>query len=392
MSDNRFEDDYQSFEKPDIMDKIGDSFSSVFKGRSRNEDKDDELLFEFSSKNSDDDYELFVDERIDRKKQKKQQKLHEKRVKKAKVKKPITPLVRRIRNIITSCVIVAVVLIVCVILSLTVLFKTQAFEVTGNTRYKESDIIETCGITKSDNIFLANKRAAEKRLVSEYSYIEEAKVSFAIPETITISITEAVPAYVVKVSDTQYLVASSSGRILEQVESADSLGLPLFIGSELKSDTVGGYIEFAEESTLDIIDEIVNVFVDNGYTGITEIDATDTANITFTYDDRIKVKLGLPEDISYKVRTAMTIINEKLDPNGSKSTEGELDVSNCNETKKSYFREQSLIDSQEQSTDESSSYEDFMSESGDADDTNGEDTDEEEATQPPLSPEDWYLD
>lgn len=391
MSDNRFDDDYQGFEKPDIMDKIGDSFSSIFPRRSQSKiDKDDELLFEFKSSSSDDDYELFVDEHAQQKKLRKQQKEERPKAREKKVKKPVTPLVRRIRNIITSCAIVAVVLIVCVILSLTVLFKTQAYEVTGNTRYDESEVISTCGITKSDNIFLANKRAAEKRLLKTYPYVEQAKVSFAIPDTITIDITEAVPAYAVKLSDSQYFVASSKGRILEQVESIDKLKLPLFLGGELKNATVGEYVEFSDKSTLDIIDEIVTVFTDNGYTGITEIDATDNANITFTYDNRIKVKLGLPEDINYKVRTAMIIIVEKLDPNGSKSTAGELDVANCNDTKKSYFREQSLIDSQ-QKTDSDSSYEDFLNESDDSDDTDtNEDT--QQATEKPLSPDDWYLD
>lgn len=384
MRDNRFDDnDFEVFEKSDIMDKIGDSFSSVFSRRSRRTDKGDELLSEFSV--GDDNYELFVDERVQRKKAKKEQKINVRKAKKDKPKKPVSPLVRRIRNIVTSCVIVAVVLIVCVILSLTVLFKTQNYEVTGNTKYTQEDIIKTCGIGPSDNIFLANKKTASKRLVNSYAYIEEADVSFAIPDTITIDITEAVPAYYVKQADNLYLVTSAKGRILETVESADVYDIPLFLGGELKNSEVGEYISFEEKSTLSIIEDIVTVFVDNGYTGITEIDATDTANLSFTYDDRIKVKLGLPEDISYKVRTAMTIIVEKLDLNGSATTQGELDVSACNTTKKSYFREQSLIDAQQNAPSTGGSLDDFMS--GDSD----TDTDAEEETQAPLSPEDWYL-
>ena len=41
----------------------------------------------------------------------------------------------------------------------------------------------------------------------------------------------------------------------------------------------------------------------------------------------------------------MTIIKEKLDLNGTE-TKGELDVSDCNTTKKSYFLDQSIIDAQ----------------------------------------------
>ncbi len=395
MSDKRYDKDdfeYESFDnKRGVMDKIGDSFSSLFSRRSRKNDKADKELIEIFSKDSD-DYELFVDERDERKQQFKKEKIEKKQTQKKKVKKPPTPFARRVRNIITYCAIVAVVLIICVILSLTVLFKTASYEVSGNTKYTKEELIDTCGIELNDNIFLANKSAASERLISTYAYIEEADVSFAIPDTITIEVKEAVPSYLVKVTDKEYLVASSKGRILEQVSNPDKYDLPLFLGNDLKTNVVGGYIEYADEKTLSIINEIVTVFNDNGYKGITEIDATDTADVTFTYDDRIKVKMGLPEDISYKVRTAMTIINEKLDLNGSNTTEGELDVSNCNTTKKSYFREQSLIDQPVETTPEETQPEFVDNDYDGYDDITGEWIEPtEEETQPPLSPEDWYL-
>ncbi len=415
MRDDRFEDyDYDRFEKRDIMDRIGDSVSSVFSRKSRKNDKADDLLFEFAKKGKGDDYEFFVDERAEKKQLKKQAKVEQKVIKKSKPKKPVTPLMRKVRSIVASCVIVAVVLIICVVLSLTVLFKTQNYEVKGNTKYDEAEIISTCSIGKNENIFLANKNAASRRLVKAYPYIEKADVSFSIPDTITIEIVEAVPAYIVKLSDGVYYVTSSKGRVLEQIEDPKGYDIPLFLGSELSSAAVGDYIEFTDETTIDIIEEIVTVFVDNGYTGITEIDATDTANISFTYDDRIKVKLGLPESLSYKVRTAMTIITEKLDMNGANATQGELDVSNCNTTKKSYFRDQSLIDVQTKPTTSDSQTatenEDDTNTDTDAveyvdndydgyDDITGEyywdklveEEPTEEETEAKLSVDDWYL-
>ncbi|MBQ8057477.1 MAG: FtsQ-type POTRA domain-containing protein [Ruminococcus sp.] len=397
-----YRDGYDSFDRPDIMDKIGDSFSSAFSRRSRENEKADEVLSEFSKKGRDD---FFVDETVERKKTQKQTKQAKKKSKKSKkkVKKPVTPLMRKIRNIITYCIIVAVVLIVCVVLSLTVLFKTQNYEVTGNTKYDQGEIISTCGITKSENIFLANKRSAEKKLIKTYPYIEEVDVSFSIPDTITIDITEAAPAYIVKVTDAQFMIVSSKGRVLELVDNTQGYDVPLFLGPNVSSVAVGEYVEFSDENTLKIINEIVTVFADNGYTGITELDATNPADISFTYDGRIKVKLGLPEDISYKVRTAMTIILEKLDLNGTTTTEGELDVSNCNTTKKSYFKEQSLIDAQQAATEpidnddtQGNEENNYIDEDYDGyDDITGElieyEEEPQEETEAPLSQDDWYL-
>lgn len=404
-----YRDGYDSFDRPDIMDRIGDSFSSAFSRRSRENEKADDVLSEFSKKGRDD---FFVDESARQKNTKKPTKKPAKqpvkqggkKKKKSKIKKPVTPLMRKIRNIIAYCVIVAIVLIVCVVLSLTVLFKTQNYTVTGNTKYDQNEIISTCGITKNENIFLANKRAAEKKLMNAYPYMEAVDVSFSIPDTITIDVTEAVPAYIVKVTDSQFLIVSSQGRILEQVGTSKGYDIPLFLGPDVSNAAVGEYVEFADKDTLEIINEIVSVFVDNGYTGITELDATDPANISFTYDGRIKVKLGLPEDISYKVRTAMTIILEKLDLNGTTTTEGELDVSNCNTTKKSYFKEQSLIEAETQPTeadgDEGGQVQEnnYVDEDYDGyDDITGEiipieeEEEEVEETQAPISQDDWYL-
>lgn len=64
--------------------------------------------------------------------------------------------------------------------------------------------------------------------------------------------------------------------------------------------------------------------------------------IRYVYDNRIVVYMGIPENITYKMQTAQTIIAEKLDVNGAVLT-GELDVSNSFDTKKSYFNQYSLI-------------------------------------------------
>ena len=266
----------------------------------------------------------------------------EKPAKKVEKRKPLSPTQRKIIRILSYGAIAAVVLIVGVVLSLTVLFKTQVYEVTGNTRYPEEDIIETCGISKGENIFLAPKGPAEKRLVKNFPYIEEADVSSSIPDTIRIAVIEAVEGYLVKVSDKEYLVISTKGRILNQTDNPGEYDLPIFIGPKLQSGEVGDYVSYEDDSVLDMIESITQTFADNGYQGITEIDATNTADISFTYDDRIKVRLGIPEALDYKVRTAMTIINENLDKNQTGTVTGVLDVSRCNQTKRSYFNEQAI--------------------------------------------------
>ena len=73
------------------------------------------------------------------------------------------------------------------------------------------------------------------------------------------------------------------------------------------------------------------------------LNVTNTANIELVYDNRIAVIIGLPEDIDYKIRTAMAIITEKLDPNKTGAIYGTLDVSSCSTTKTSRFNPNETI-------------------------------------------------
>ncbi|WP_407385684.1 FtsQ-type POTRA domain-containing protein [Ruminococcus sp.] len=296
----------------------------------------------------------------------------EKPPKKTEKRKPLSPAQRKIIRILSYGSIAAVVLIVGVVLSLTVLFKTQVYEVTGITKYSEQEIIDSCGINKGENIFLAPKGAAERRLEKKFPYVEEAKVSSRIPDTIRIAIVEAVEGYLIKVSDQEYLVISTRGRILNSTGDPSAYDLPIFIGPKLTSGAIGDFVSYEDDSVLDMIESITQTFADNGYQGITEIDATNTADISFTYDDRIKVRLGIPEALDYKVRTAMTIISENLDKNQTGTVSGVLDVSRCNSTKRSYFNEEAIRPTEVKPTEKPTEAVSGDGSSGSADGSDGE--------------------
>ena len=409
MSNDERRKSKQSRDKIKKQNKGKIKFAKSIRRKSPNyEENSTSFLEEISDRDND----FYVDEIEERKKNKKLEKKQEKQKKRSAPQKPVTPLQRKVKKIISYCSIVAVVLIVGVILSLTVLFKTQAFSVVGNTKYDEKEIIETTGISKNENIFLARKSLAEKKILNKYPYVEDVKVSFKIPDTITIKINEAVGTYLIKVNDEKYLLVSLKGRILDQTDNikGDYANLPIFIGPKIKSEEIGSYIEYEDNTVVEIIDSITNVFADNGYQGITEIDATDTADISFTYKNRIKVKLGLPEDIDYKIRTAMTIITEKIDVTENSTIEGELDVSRCNVTKKSYFDEKTILSvdptaatASTENTDASSNDNNVdLSSDSDIDDSSNTDdavdnvtssAEEPQENQPktPISQDDWYI-
>ncbi|MGN1467712.1 MAG: cell division protein FtsQ/DivIB [Ruminococcus sp.] len=259
------------------------------------------------------------------------------REKQKKQKAPLSPRRRKIRHIVTYSLIFAVVLIIGIVLSLTVLFKTENIKVEGNSLYEEEKIIQLSGVQMEENIFLAQLNATPQKIIDALPYIENARVDFKIPDTITITVKNAEAAYVI-ISNNQYFKISAAGRILE-VSDNNTENLPIIIGSDIKDTQVGQYAEFSDENVNKILKGINNCVDKNGYEGINYIDVTDTANISVIYDNRILIKIGLPEDIDYKLKTAMTIITQKLDGEGEAKASGTLDVSKCNSTKKSYFKD-----------------------------------------------------
>ncbi len=238
---------------------------------------------------------------------------------------------RKMRSTLTYIGLFFVIVLVAVIFSVTIIFKTDNIIVEGDTIYSSEEIIDASGLYYGENIFLSPKKAAAKSIVDEYPYIETAEISFKIPGTQIITVTAAIPSYEVSVDD-GYIVVSSSGRILEYNEEATD-SIPTVKGVTVTETEVGEYITYEKSSTQQIISEVIDAINENSVSGIYGIDISNAANIKLNYDNRITILLGLPEDVSYKLRTAMTIIEDEL----VSTDKGELDVSLSNSDRKSSY-------------------------------------------------------
>lgn len=258
-------------------------------------------------------------------------------------KKPLSKRQRKMKNILISGVTIVGVLTIGIILSLTVLFKCEKIEVSGSSRYKESDIVSASRLSYGENIFMADKDSASKNIEAKYPYIEDAEISVGIPNKIIINIKEAAPEYYIQ-SGSRYYIISKDSKILEEVIRRE-LDIPTISGCKLKNPKPGQTLNVENEKILTVLNDIANSMESNGVTGIKEIDLSDMANIQLNYQNRITIVIGMPEYIDYKMRTAMTIITTKL----SDADKGRLDCSNLVEgrtdgkSNKSYFSPNNVI-------------------------------------------------
>ncbi len=329
--------------KSDSNSKIQKAVNSRPKKHNENLSREEKFLREseerirnLEPRDFDDGY--YIDEFSERRKQRRRAKEIQKQESEViyRNKKPLTQKQLKIRRILIYSSIFAVVLIIGLILSLTVLFKTEKIEVVGDEYYYEEQVIAFSSVELQQNIFIATLGSTPEDIVENLPYVEDADVNFNIPDTVTINITNAIPAYIIKNGD-GYLLISSKGRILDNVLTNEDK-LPELKCDKLISTKVGDYVSFEDKNVPDILEEVSNSLRENKFENIVGFDITDTANITLNYDNRIEINIGLPEDIDYKIRTAMTIIDEKLDPNKTGTVTGTLDVSACNTTKMSHYK------------------------------------------------------
>ena len=220
------------------------------------------------------------------------------------------------------------------LLSFNVIFRTNEIVVENAERvpYSEGEIIAQSGLKLKGNIFTVRKKAAVKSIVDNLPYIENAEITYKIPGTRIIRIEPAVPSYEVAVNG-GYAIISEKGRVLE-INPNQLSTIPLLKGLKVTDTEVGKYISFEKETTKQILEEVIANINENNVPYIYGIDISNAASIKLNYDNRITIHIGLPENVGYKLRTAMAIINNQL----TAADKGDLDVSLSSGDKKvSYF-------------------------------------------------------
>ena len=259
-------------------------------------------------------------------------------------KKPLSPRARRFRRFVINTALCLLVLVVGVILALTVMFKTEEIVVSGNGNIPKKDIINVSGLVTGENIFTAPKKKAAERLEKAYPYIQEAEIKSVFPNAISIDITMANPSCIVEGLGGYYVV-SSEGKVLEVASTTDEIDAPVIEGVNVGGKVAGDFVDYGNNVIGDALRELFTAFEEFGCTRITGVNVQtkdEAVELKYVYDNRIVVYLGIPEHITYKVQTAHTIIKEKIDTGGTMIA-GDLDVSMCHDSMKSYFNQYTLL-------------------------------------------------
>ena len=207
-----------------------------------------------------------------------------------------------------------VVVCAAAVLALTLFFKVESVEVTGNSRYSAQEIQDACGVSLGDNLYLLSKPDMVQRLHQQLPYIDEVRITRRLPNTLCVQVTEFSTVYAVEQEGTVWLL-TSGGKIVET--AAERGDTPLIDGCELLAPSLGGDVSFAlelqnrQESLFALLTALESAELTEG---VRAIHLGDPTVLTMDYTERFTVEMPYGADYPRLLRY-LTLVIEELETN-----------------------------------------------------------------------------
>ena len=207
-----------------------------------------------------------------------------------------------------------VVVCAAAVLALTLFFKVESVEVTGNSRYSAQEIQDACGVSLGDNLYLLSKPDMVQRLHQRLPYIDEVRITRSLPNTLRVQVTEFTTVYAMEQEGTVWLL-TSGGKIVET--AAERGDVPLIDGCELLAPSLGGDVSFAlelqnrQESLFALLTALESAELTEG---VRAIHLGDPTVLTMDYTERFTVEMPYGADYPRLLRY-LTLVIEELETN-----------------------------------------------------------------------------
>ena len=207
-----------------------------------------------------------------------------------------------------------VVVCAAAVLALTLFFKVESVEVTGNSRYSAQEIQDACGVQLGDNLYLLSKPDMVQRLHQRLPYIDEVRITRSLPNTLCVQVTEFTTVYAVEQEGTVWLL-TSGGKIVET--AAERGDTPLIDGCELLAPSLGGDVSFALElqNRRESLFALLTALESAELTGaVRAIHLGDPTVLSMDYTERFTVEMPYGADYPRLLRY-LTLVIEELETN-----------------------------------------------------------------------------
>lgn len=217
---------------------------------------------------------------------------------------------RQQRYLLISRLFTLLVIVGTGILALTLFFKVETVTVDGQSRYTNSQLLETAGIEQGDNLFLLPARRIRKRMFDEYPYLDTVRIERKPPNSVAIHVEDAIPAAAVG-SGTTYYYMDAGGKLLEQVTMAQLGDIPVVTGVTIEGGEVGRKLNMRRDERLQQLTVLLTALEEQGLMAQVDfINLSDMSNVRIGYNDHMYIRFGTMDQLDYKMRFAKKFIDE----------------------------------------------------------------------------------
>lgn len=196
------------------------------------------------------------------------------------------------------------------------LLKVETIQVEGTTRYQTDEIVAATGLKTGDKMFKIKPSAVTGAIERRLSYIGEAKLSFLLPSTVILTVSEASVACSVETAD-GYILLSDKLKILQAGSPMADANVPIIKGLKPKEIKQGELFTAEKSEDITVIQELFDAIAEYAFPDVKLIDISDISNISFTCGNKNSILLGGPSQLTYKIGFVKEVLNKNEESNNA---------------------------------------------------------------------------
>lgn len=211
-----------------------------------------------------------------------------------------------------------VVILTALVAGCLIFFRVNQVVVTGAEKYSAEEIIAASGVEEGENLLLLSKSQIVRVLMKELPYLDQVVIQQKLPDTLSITVTDAVPVAVIY-SEGAYWLVDSGGKLLEQITSPSYYPALIQVkGLVLLLPEAGSQMALGADNSLKLssFEALMAELIARDWLGlVSEMDFTQDIEMSFLYDQRIWIQLLLLEqDLSTKL-DGLTLAMDSIQSN-----------------------------------------------------------------------------
>ena len=223
--------------------------------------------------------------------------------------------------------------VVALMFCLSIFFKVETIQVSGNNKYTAWDIAQASGIQEGEGLLNLSRFRAYGKILNALPYVKDVRIGISLPDTVHIVVTEYEVTYAMQDQDDNWYLVTADGKVVQNCDKTGFGTSAQILGVKLQDPQPGKQAQAVEEQPaatgesqesavltisnrekLGYVLTILSALEKNGIIGkMASVDVTDPANIVAWYTDRFRVELGDSQRLEYKITYMARAIQQMAD-------------------------------------------------------------------------------